>query len=386
MKILNICTFYLRASVFKDMFDRLIRQGHQINVFAPIQYGTSPKPLYGCTVDNYAKIVACYRKNDRFLFTYKQTKIYKALIANFDIKQFDLIHSHTLFSGGYAAYKTYKCFGIPYVVTVRNTDVNVFFKYAFHLRKTGIEILLNAAKVIFISPKYKEKVINVFCPKELQEEICAKSVVIYNGIDDFWINNVFVNHPQPHARHLNLIYAGQIRRDKNIPIIIKACEVLKQRGRDVRLTVVGKIMDQNLYNSIEESPFVRYLPFAQKETLIKLYREHDIFVMPSKHESFGRVYAEALTQGLPIVYTKNEGFDGLFDDGFVGYSVECNDYRNIADRIEDIINNYSQISRNCAVSAKIFDWSLVIKEIEKSYYEALGKGGCTHECWNSNIS
>ena len=29
--------------------------------------------------------------------------------------------------------------------------------------------------------------------------------------------------------------------------------------------------------------------------------------MPSKHETFGLVYAEAMTQGLPVIYTKNEG-------------------------------------------------------------------------------
>jgi glycosyltransferase involved in cell wall biosynthesis len=373
MKILNICTFYLRASIFKNVFDRLIQKGHEINVFAPIQYGTSPVPLYGGALDEYVKVAPCYNKYDRFVFSYKQSKILESLTSQYDVANYNILHSHTLFSGGYVAYKINKMFDIPYVVTVRNTDVNAFFKYALHLRKIGVEILAQAAKIIFISTPYREKVINEYCPQALREMLRSKSVVIHNGIDDFWIDNSFLDNAHPQGRAVNLIFAGQVRRDKNIPIIIKACEVLKHRGRDVRLTVVGKVMDQKLYERIVESPFVRYLPFAQKETLIKLYREHDVFVMPSKHESFGRVYAEALTQGLPIVYTKNEGFDGLFDDGFVGYCVACNDYRNIADRIEDIIDNHSQISKNCSGSAKMFDWTGITNEIELSYYEAIEK-------------
>lgn len=40
--------------------------------------------------------------------------------------------------------------------------------------------------------------------------------------------------------------------------------------------------------------------------------------MPSHKETFGLVYAEAMSQGLPIIYTKNQGFDGQFPDGYVG--------------------------------------------------------------------
>ena len=60
-----------------------------------------------------------------------------------------------------------------------------------------------------------------------------------------------------------------------------------------------------------------------KEELIKLYRDSHIFTMPSITESFGLVYAEAMTQALPVVYTKGQGFDGQFPDGEVGYSVEA---------------------------------------------------------------
>ena len=38
-----------------------------------------------------------------------------------------------------------------------------------------------------------------------------------------------------------------------------------------------------------------------------IYRENDIYVMPSIIETFGLVYAEAMSQGLPVIYTRGQG-------------------------------------------------------------------------------
>jgi len=49
--------------------------------------------------------------------------------------------------------------------------------------------------------------------------------------------------------------------------------------------------------------------------------------MPSITETFGLVYAEALSQGLPVLYTRGQGFDRQFEEGEVGYAVDCFDDR-----------------------------------------------------------
>ena len=79
-----------------------------------------------------------------------------------------------------------------------------------------------------------------------------------------------------------------------------------------------------------------------KDELLKEYRLNDIFVMPSKTETFGLVYAEAMSQGMPIIYTKNQGFDGQFCEGYVGYHVKYNDYRYIAKKISRIYSEYKK--------------------------------------------
>src|SRR5690606_11180955 len=44
------------------------------------------------------------------------------------------------------------------------------------------------------------------------------------------------------------------------------------------------------------------------------FENADIFAMPSKAETFGLVYVEAMLQGLPILYTANEGIDGFYQE------------------------------------------------------------------------
>jgi len=57
-------------------------------------------------------------------------------------------------------------------------------------------------------------------------------------------------------------------------------------------------------------------------------------------EIFGLVYAETMSYGFPIIYTIGQELDGQFEDGIVGYSMNCFYAEKIADSIEDVINNY----------------------------------------------
>ena len=55
--------------------------------------------------------------------------------------------------------------------------------------------------------------------------------------------------------------------------------------------------------------------------------------MPSFPETFGLVYVEAMSQGLPIIYTKGQGIDGYFEDGKVGYPVNTKDSNDIVKKL-----------------------------------------------------
>ena len=146
---------------------------------------------------------------------------------------------------------------------------------------------------------------------------------------------------------------------------------MQDRGYDITFSVVGPVEDQKMYREILQHSFIKYFGPQAKEKLISFYRSNDIFVMPSITETFGLVYAEAMSQGLPVIYTKGQGFDSQFEEGTVGYHVNCFNPDEIADRINDIIDNYEALSKNCLRLCVRFDWCDIAQKYLSIYNEVL---------------
>lgn len=342
--------------------DNLKNNNLEFKVFAPCDYNN----IYEGN-EEYLVQEKCFNKFDRLIFHYKYNKVYNALLAKIQVEDYDILHAHSLFSNGYIAYRIFQKYNIPYIVAVRNTDINVFFKYFVYLRKLGINILKNAKRIIFISNAYKNKILK-YVPDEYEQEIIDKSIVLPNGIDNYFLDNI--SEPKRlKTKELNLVFTGRIDKNKNIDTTIKCCnEILKSKYL-IKFTVIGSIACKKYYNMFKKYDFINYVGVKNKEEIIEIYRNMDIFVMPSKHETFGLVYAEAMTQGLPVIYTKNEGFDQFFDDGVVGYSMQHNDYKKMAENIELIINNYTSMSKNCVEKSTQFNWNTVAKKYIQLYNE-----------------
>ena len=363
IKVLHICSYYLGTKLYQNLFNSLEKHDieEDIYVFTDNQYKIEneyPSNVY---------ISKCYNKMDRYIFHLKHGKVLKDIKNRLEIKQYDIIHAHSLFSNGYIAYKLNQYYGIPYIVAVRNTDINLFFNKIIYLRNIGVNILKSAEKVVFISESYKKYTIDKYIPEGYKKEMENKSIVIPNGIDKFWLENK--NHSILKSHKINLIYAGRIEKNKNIETTIKACELLIRQGYDISYKVIGKIVDEEYKECINQYSFIEYIPHCNKEQLINHYRSSDIFVMPSKYETFGLVYAEAMSQGLPIIYTRGQGFDRQFEEGMVGYSVQHDSAEEIVEKIKLIINNYEIISNNCVDKVDKFDWDNIVKKYVNIYLE-----------------
>lgn len=340
------------------MVFELENKGVKNTVVVPAFYGAE---VNYCNAAVDVRVINCFNKIDRVSFFYKQSKIYKAVINTINPKEYDCIHAHTLFTDGNCAYKMSKQYGIPFVVAVRNTDVNDFFGKRKYLKNRGVKILLNASAVIFLSDSYKEKVINSFVPKKIKGEVLKKSFVIPNGIDDFWFENQWVKSfldvkDRIYDHNIHLIYAGDIDKNKNIEQVAKAVNFLEKKDWIIDLKVIGHVIDQSIATRLSSQKNVSIIPRMNKEKLIFEYRKADIFVMVSHKESFGLVYAEALSQNLPIVYTKGQGFDKQFPNGYVGFAVDDYDLDDLVDTIVKIVDNYSYLSNNCLKASNCFKW------------------------------
>ena len=363
MRVLHINCNYIGTTLHQLMIENLEALGYNNQVFVP----TYDKNISVIKPNSNVCVCECFNKWDRLLFDYKQKKIRKGLESNINVADYELIHAYTLFTDGNCARRLLKKYGIPYVVAVRNTDVNDFFRLMPHLRKRGVQIMRDAAAVFFLSESYRNQVFEKYIPLKYQEEIQEKVYIIPNGIDEFWFKNIPEIKKTIDKKSIKLVYAGRIDRNKNIPTTQKAMEILRSQGYETTLTVVGKVQDEKEFQVIKKDRFTKYLSAMPKEELIKVYREEDIFVMPSYTESFGLVYAEAMSQGLPVVYSKGQGFDGQFQEGLVGYHVSAYDPEDVADGIRKAVDSFFEIQKNVVQSARIFNWTKIAEKYDSVY-------------------
>ncbi len=370
MNILYICTYYHRAMVFRDSMNYLEKEGNRVLAFNAAVKGAKIDEKYKGIMDNKVVHAECFYSFDRYLYFVKQRKIRKSICEKVDLASWDVIHSHTLFNGGWAAYQISRRYDIPYIVSVRNTDVNAFLKYSF-FKGIARKIVQNASAIMFLSESYKNKFLEIVYDGK-NNTIIDKCFVIPNGLEPFWIENVFQARRSVH-QPLRLLCVGKIDKNKNVFATVGALNKLIERGWDANLVYIGQIVDKDVMNYLESAPRVSVIPYLKKEQLIDYYRESDIFVMPSFKESFGRVYAEAMTQGVPVIYTRGQGFDDNFPRGYVGYDVDPNNCIEIADAIESIVKDYPIISNNCIESCKAFNWDRITEKLLDMYEFAVSK-------------
>lgn len=365
MKVIHICSYYYGSKLYQNLFSRLSKKNETI-VFAPHSYAADVSPFN----QDYLIKAACFKARDRLFFYKKYNKVYKAFAQmNLDA---DILHAHTVFSNGYIAYKHYLKTGTPYIVTVRNTDINTFFKRIIYLRKLGIQILNHAEKIVFLSEAYKTRLLNMYIPTNKKSAIEAKSVVIPNGIDAYWLADTNT-HIKRDLRKLKLVFVGEVNKNKNVKTIVKLIEMELKSKFDVSLQIVGRCNNKALLKLIVEKPYIIYHGKQDKEYIKTLYKDCDIFIMPSISETFGLVYAEAMSQGIPVIYSKGEGFDQQFPDGVVGYGVNCYSIEQMAECINKIMADYNAMSQRCATLSKRYDWDKITDTYEDLFFSIKNK-------------
>ncbi|WP_407383584.1 glycosyltransferase family 4 protein [Ruminococcus sp.] len=372
MKILFFCTFYHRALLFRQQMDSLMRRGHYVRAFSSAKYGEGVADKFKPIMDDKVVHKECWNSIDRTLFFPRQWKIERELQKAYDLKTFDVLHPQLLLSSGYSALRMKKKYGLPYVVSVRVTDLTGFIRLPF-FRKLANKILMNAGGVLFLSNTHKNELLQKFAASENREAIEKKSYVIGNCLEPFWTQNRSKPRtaaPDP-KKELRILSVAKIRPIKNLCTAARAVELLRQQGYRASLTVVGEDQDHEELERIKAFDCVNYIPFLTKEELIDVYASHDIFLLPSVNETFGRVYLEAMTQGLPVLYSKGQGFDGNYPDGEVGYAVCHDDPDEIARRILQITENYPRISEACVHNSIRFDEDVIMDQMERFYEESL---------------
>lgn len=362
MRVLHICNDFAGSKVHVNLTKQLDDKDIDQVVYCPVR----DKQLVGKNKFDGKQIEFiysfCIKSWYKYAYHYKAFKLYKDLKRNVDLSSVNIIHAHTLFSDGVLAYKAHKEFGLPYVVAVRNTDVNDYIRLMRHCYHTGREILLNAEKVFFISAALKKKFEESKFVEPILKKVKHKFVLQLNGIDDYWHEHVSHDVRKGH----DVLYVGDFSANKNVVRLAEAIiELRKEDGfNNVRLKIVGgEVKGGGRRNDGKTQAVIDANPEAimalgkiyDKDKLSEVMRSCSVFAMPSIYETFGLVYLEALSQNLPVVYTKGQGIDRMFDDT-VGIGVNPLSVEEIKDAIKVILQNSIKYS-NQHVCFDDFKWS-----------------------------
>lgn len=194
--------------------------------------------------------------------------------------------------------------------------------------------------------------------------------VIPNGFDEKRFK------PVPHENEVpQLVTVCRLVPAKGLDILLKACAELKSRGYDYVLHIIG------------DGPFRKELEELAKElgiyneTIFYGYTLHpeefvpffDIFVLPSRAEAFGSVFAEAALSCLALVGSDVGGISEQIEDGINGLLVPVEDYVALSEALEKVISDPSyryELARSAWEKAKShYSLTHVVNEFKKMYLQ-----------------
>ncbi len=265
------------------------------------------------------------------------------------VNKIDLVITH----GNRAAVITQKaCLG-------KVTIISVAHNYKF-------KPLLKSDNVIAITEDLKSKIIEAGFPKSKIFELNNPIILEKNTISKF---KEFQEPP-------TIGFIGRFVHKKGIHVLINAIKKLQEKNIHVKAIIAG--------DGEEKNKIIQQIESAKLENIIKLigwvedkktfFSSIDILIIPSLHEPFGVVVLEGLAHSKPIIATRSEGPSEILHNGIDGILVEINSSDEIANAIEDLINNPEKarkIAMNGHKEVKNYDILKFAKNLQKTIKEVI---------------
>ncbi len=159
---------------------------------------------------------------------------------------------------------------------------------------------------------------------------------------------------------LAVVSVGRLAPEKNLPATLRIFDAIRQRFPAARLVLVGDGPSRVALEA--ERPDVVFAGMRHGEDLATHYASGDLFVFPSRTETFGNVTLEAMASGLPVVAYDYAGAAELIRDGISGLLAPFDDEASLQARALDAVAERSDaeaIGRAARTVAEAHDWDRI---------------------------
>ena len=178
--------------------------------------------------------------------------------------------------------------------------------------------------------------------------------------------------------HHNILYVGSISSRKNVMFIVKSFIKYLDENNAVstQLVIIGKDEKGYMKSCIDVIPerykdkfiWCQHIKNAQ---LKFIYKEADLFLLPSIQEIFGMVLLEAMYFGIPVISSNNAGANTLIENGANGFIIDNFEEEKWGNKIKEIIEDskkaklighkaYETIKNN-------FMWDKIVNKMIKNF-------------------
>ena len=341
-----------------------------------------PKGRYDVDV-NGIKVDYFRNLSNRFkLATMLDTPLYAPFRIKNCIRDYDIVHIHehrqtlAILAAHYARKNN-----IPYIVQAHGSVLPFFQKEGLKNlfdKAFGFRILHNASCVFALTEVEKEQYMKMGVEEERIEIVpLGINLEEYENLPE---HGQFRSRFNVCADDKLILFVGRLHEIKGLDLLMDSFnDFIKNEGNDdecssIKLAIVGP--DDGYLSHLEE----KVGEYSLEENVIvtgPLYNDEkrqalvdcDLFVMPSKYESFTTSGLEAMACGKPLVLTKNNHIHDWVD-GNVGIACDDNNdsLRKALEKMlfdEDLAKAYGENGKR--LIAEKYNWDIINKQILDIY-------------------
>lgn len=283
-----------------------------------------------------------------------------------DEGDFDLVHAFFTVPCGFQAMLLGVEFRMPYIVSLRGADVPGYserFRALYFAIKPLVRLIWRrAASVVSNSEGLRELAVRTDAGTDIS--------VIRNGVD----TGEFRPAERDASRDdgtVRVLSVSRLTPRKGLRFLIRALSDLPE---SVRLVLVGGGGERSdleaLAAELGVSDRVDFRGAVPHESLPDIYRNCDLFCLPSLNEGMSNTVLEAIASGLPIIATVTGGTEELVTDGENGFFAEKESPEDLAEKIGRLAADADLRARMGAASrtrAEKMSWHAVASRYTELY-------------------